>query len=209
MISKNWYLENHIDPSKSVGIDEVGRGPLAGPVVAAAVWIPSNAISDLNQENFVIRDSKKMTASNRQKVVNYINNQQQIRYAIGMASVEEIDELNILQATFLAMQRAVKILNIDVPTLLIDGNRAPTFSNKKIFTIVGGDDRVLSISLASIIAKQYRDKVMTDLAREYPQYEWDKNVGYGTRKHIDAIHTYGITPFHRKTFAPMKNMIKQ
>lgn len=203
-----WYLENDIIPDISVGIDEVGRGPLAGPVVAAAVWISSSGIAMLENSELPVRDSKKLSFNQREKVVQWINAQPSdiVKYAIGEASVQEIDSKNILQATFLAMQRAHSQLDAKDKVVLVDGNKAPEFGLSEVITVVKGDNKVVSISLASIIAKQHRDRIMVDLAKKYPNYGWENNVGYGTHEHICAILRYGSTPHHRKSFAPVKDL---
>lgn len=203
----NWYRENNVDIARSVGIDEVGRGPLAGPVVAAAVWIDHTAIEMLENSKLVVRDSKKMTEHAREAVVNFLQNapQEHVKISIAEASVEEIDSLNILHATMLAMKRAFLGLQMKNVEILIDGDRKPNIESP-MRTIVGGDDKVLGISLASIVAKQYRDHFMQKLAEQFPGYDWEKNVGYGTKKHLQAIHDLGITKWHRESFKPMSEM---
>ncbi|MCR5224507.1 MAG: ribonuclease HII [Alphaproteobacteria bacterium] len=203
-----WYEENNISIENSIGIDEVGRGPLAGPVVAAAVWISDALAFELERGKLVVRDSKKMTAKQRARVVEWADDQHYdfFRYSIGHATVEEIDELNILNAALLAMKRAYESLGIQKEYVIVDGNKTPKIDAKSVIPIVGGDNKVLSISLASIIAKEYRDSLMKKLALEYPYYGWSRNVGYGSKEHIEAILKFGITPYHRKTFAPIKDM---
>ncbi|MDR1375322.1 MAG: ribonuclease HII [Holosporaceae bacterium] len=199
----DWYYANKIQLDHSIGIDEVGRGPLAGPVVATAVWISSELALQLEKSNkLVVRDSKKMSHAQRMKVVEWLRLQPQelLRYAIGQATVEEIDQLNILNATMLSMERALNSLGIFKKYALVDGNRAPDLKNIQTRLVVKGDDKVLSISLASIIAKEHRDDSMRKLALEYPHYGWETNVGYGSQQHLRAISMYGITPHHRKTF---------
>lgn len=196
---------------ESVGVDEVGRGPLAGPVVAACVYTPE--FVDFSPGLPKIRDSKKMTHISRMKVVDWLHSQNDIKYAIAFASVQEIDDLNILQATFLAMKRAITALKgqiaVDSIPVYIDGNRLPDFSAQNMQCIVGGDNKIISIALASIIAKEYRDSLMRKLDEKYPQYGFAKNVGYGTKQHISAIYKYGITEQHRKSFEPVKSKIAQ
>ncbi|MDR2157966.1 MAG: ribonuclease HII [Holosporaceae bacterium] len=206
-----WYDENGIDVEDSVGIDEAGRGPLAGPVVAASVWISSPLFATLKNSDLIIRDSKKMTARQRKKVLDWIKLQsdETIRYSIASATVEEIDEINILQAALLAMKRSYYSLKFPVKRLLVDGNKAPRIKDVDVRTIVKGDDKVLSISLASIIAKEYRDNLMRKLALEYPHYGWETNVGYGSKKHMESILQQGITPHHRKTFAPINTFLSK
>lgn len=201
----NWYIENKILAEASIGIDEVGRGPLAGPVVAVAVWINDDGLNALGSSGIVIRDSKKMSHLQRVRALQWINEQPKsnIKYAIAEASVEEIDEINILEAALLAMNRAYKSLDIKNCVALIDGNKSP--ENLKSIRIVKGDDKVPAISIASVIAKEYRDNLMRQLAMQFPAYGWETNVGYGTKQHLEAIGKFGITPHHRKSFAPIKN----
>lgn len=178
-----------------VGIDEVGRGPLAGPVMAAAV-ILSSEIEGL-------ADSKKLSAKTRELLFEKIIKTSKV--AIGSASVEEIDKINILQASLLAMQRAYNNLEIIADLALVDGNKAPKLNAIEIQTIIGGDAKVPAISAASIIAKVTRDKIMCELGLEFPYYLWHKNAGYGTKAHLEAIEQYGITKHHRLSFAPIKD----
>lgn len=177
------------------GVDEVGRGCLAGPVVAAAVILPPRcAIEGLH-------DSKKLSPKQRERLAEAIKSEA-LAYAIGEVAPREIDAINILNATFRAMTMAIKHLSIEPEYLLIDGNRFRSELQIPYETLVGGDDRVASIAAASILAKTYRDALMCRLAEEYPQYDWHHNMGYGTRKHIEAIHKWGTTPYHRLSFAP-------
>jgi ribonuclease HII len=203
-----WYEENKIDIEDSIGIDEVGRGPLAGPVVAASVWISSESVANLTNSGLVVGDSKKMTANQRKKVVDWVKSQsdKEIKYSIASSTVEEIDNLNILKAALLAMERSHNLLGKSTKYVLVDGNRSPAIANTNVITVIKGDTKILSISLASIMAKEYRDDLMRKLSVEYPNYGWKTNVGYGAEKHIDAILKYGITPHHRKTFMPIKAM---
>jgi ribonuclease HII len=180
------------------GVDEVGRGPLAGPVLAAAV------ILDPQRLPLAANDSKKMTAAKREQLFSEIMTSAQV--GIGQASVQEIDDINILQATFLAMRRAIEALPQKPAMLLIDGNRAPDFGIPAR-TIISGDAKVLSIAAASIIAKVTRDRLMTQLAQAHPQYDWPHNAGYGTAKHLQALQQHGVTPHHRRTFRPISEMV--
>lgn len=182
------------------GIDEAGRGPWAGPVVAAAVI--------LNRDNLPtgINDSKKLTAAKREALFDIIL--ATATCGIGMASVEEIDSLNILGATKLAMQRAVAQLSTPPDVALIDGNRAPVLPCKAV-TVVGGDAKSLSIGAASILAKVTRDRIMCALAKEYPGYGWESNAGYGTSAHQAGLASLGITPHHRKSYAPIRAIVEQ
>ncbi len=184
------------------GCDEAGRGPLAGPVYAAAVILPEGFYHPL------LKDSKKMTAAQRDKMCEIIINEA-IAWGVARVSAEEIDEINILQASIKAMQEALKGIisdfNIEPELILVDGNRFKTFydlNGNRIphKCIVKGDDKVPEISAASILAKTYRDKYMMRLDEEYPQYGWRHNMGYPTKEHREAIHRYGLSPYHRKTF---------
>ena len=183
-----------------IGIDEVGRGPLAGPVVSAAVRLPKNFNSkDLN-------DSKKISKSKRQNIYNLLINT--CDYQIGIANVEEIDKYNILQATFLSMNRAIKKFNLPSNyKILVDGPWSFDRKNNNIIPKIKRDSIYPSIAAASIIAKVYRDNLMLNLSKQYSNYFWEKNSGYGTKKHIEAIKNYGVTEHHRKTFAPIHKML--
>ena len=185
------------------GVDEVGRGPLAGPVVAAAVILPLDFPDSLASQ---IRDSKKMSDIARERIFEPLK--QHCRYAIAEASVAEIDELNILWASMLAMQRAIECLNTSIDTALIDGTRSPKLTCAST-PIVKGDDKSYSIAAASIIAKVHRDRFMQKLATEYPAYGWDHNAGYGTAEHLAAVTQHGVTPWHRSTFAPIREALKK
>ncbi|MDR1982314.1 MAG: ribonuclease HII [Holosporaceae bacterium] len=205
----SWYKENKISVDDSIGIDEVGRGPLAGPVVAASVWISQTSAIKLSDSDLVVRDSKKMSPFQRKKIVDWMKSQspKDIKYSIASATVEEIDNLNILNASLLAMERSHNSLDKSTKYILVDGNKAPHIKNADILTIIKGDTQVLSIALASIIAKEYRDNLMQQLSMEYPNYGWKTNVGYGSAKHIEAISKFGITQHHRKTFMPLKKQL--
>lgn len=174
------------------GIDEAGRGPLAGPVCAAAVILPEGLeIPGLN-------DSKKLTDKKRRELFPIIE-EQALAYGIGWASQAEIDDINILQATFLAMSRAVEQLNIRPDLALVDGNRAPTL-DLPVETVVKGDSLSASIAAASVLAKVSRDDVMLRMAEEYPGYGFEVHKGYGTKAHYEALRTFGPSPIHRRTF---------
>ncbi len=181
------------------GVDEAGRGPLAGPVVAAAVILCAGGIEGLD-------DSKKLSATRRALLEAQIVAHCQV--GIGMASVEEIDTLNILQATLLAMTRAVEALGVEPARVLVDGNRLPRWR----FTaeaVIGGDAIHPCISAASIIAKQHRDRIMIAADAEWPDYGWASNKGYGAAVHLDALMRLGATPLHRRAFAPVAAAIKR
>ena len=177
----------------TAGVDEVGRGPLAGPVVSAAV------ILDFKNIPKGINDSKKISKKKRELLSKEITKNSII--SIGHASVEEIDKINILQASLLAMKRAVEGLSIKASIVLVDGIYCPDIKNE-CHSIVSGDSKSLSIAAASIVAKVYRDKIMREYGLKYPGYKWEKNSGYGTKEHIEAIQRLGVTPIHRTSFNP-------
>ena len=181
-----------------IGVDEVGRGPLAGPVISAAIILNKEKIPE------GINDSKKLSKKKREVISEELISQHS--FAIGIASVEEIDKINILQASLLAMKRAVLNLNIKPQTILVDGNKLPDLEYN-MYPIIKGDSKSISIAAASIIAKVYRDKLMQDLSLQYPGYYWEKNSGYGTKQHLLALNNLGVTPIHRKSFAPIYNML--
>lgn len=180
-----------------VGVDEAGRGPLAGPVVAAAVLLCDGGIVGLD-------DSKKLTAKRRAILETEIK--ARCRWGIGEASVAEIDRINILQATFLAMTRAVEALGFEPAEVLVDGNRLPRWKYSAR-AIVGGDALHPSISAASILAKEHRDRFMVAASRDFPGFGWERNMGYGTAQHLAALRQYGPTPHHRTSFAPVANRL--
>jgi ribonuclease HII len=179
------------------GVDEVGRGCLAGPVVAAAVILPKNYTHPL------LKDSKKISADLREKLRVEIE-QVAICYAIAEVSNEEIDQLNILKATFKAMHMAVSSLSVKPELLLIDGNRFAAYPQIPHQCVIKGDNLFLSIAAASVLAKTHRDKLMQQWALDFPVYHWETNVGYPTRQHFEAIDKHGITHLHRKSFSLFK-----
>ena len=182
-----------------VGVDEVGRGPLAGPVTAAAVRLNNNFLShELN-------DSKKLSKKNREKIFREIITHS--RFAISFSSVEEIDRYNILQASLLAMKRAVESLNIPNATILVDGKFTFDKNNKNIKTFISGDQVYPSIAAASIVAKVIRDRYMELIGKKFEVYDWGKNSGYGTKNHLLALNKFGATPFHRKSFSPVHKIL--
>ena len=181
------------------GVDEVGRGALFGMVVTAAVILPKTAIIDC--QNWGIKDSKKLSARRRELLVPQIQ-QAAIAYNIGVATVAEIDDLNILQATLLAMRRAIMGLAITPELCLIDGNKSIPDLDIPQQTLIKGEDKSVSIAAASILAKVWRDRLTIELAEIYPMYHLAKNKGYGTAQHLMAIEKYGITPEHRQSFSP-------
>lgn len=175
------------------GCDEAGRGPLAGPVFAAAVILPKDFHHPL------LNDSKKMTEKARETLRPIIE-KEATAWAVEMVSAEEIDTINILNASITGMQRAVRRLEVKPEYLLIDGNRFKPFDGYEYKCVVKGDAKFASIAAASVLAKTYRDEYMRKLAQEYPQYGWDRNMGYPTKEHIAAIIEHGYTPHHRKSF---------
>ena len=187
-----WEIEDSLGLHLICGVDEAGRGPLAGPVCAAAVILPEHLqIPGLN-------DSKKLTDKKRRELFPVIQ-EQAIAYGIGLASESEIDEINILQATFLAMRRALDQLTVRPEIALIDGNRETDFG-LPVKTVVKGDSLSANIAAASILAKVTRDNIMVELAQQYPEYGFEIHKGYGTKAHYEALRTYGPCPIHRKTF---------
>ena len=177
------------------GVDEVGRGSLIGPVYAAAV------ILNKSIDKKLLKDSKTIAKNKREVLSNYIKKNS--IWAIGKASVKEIEKINILQASLLAMKRAIKKLKIKPAYVLIDGNKLPELNNYKLKSVIKGDQKIPSISAASIVAKVTRDKMITNLAKKFKGYCWEQNYGYGTKQHLKAIKNLGITSHHRKTFSPI------
>lgn len=186
---KSHYYESLIE----AGCDEAGRGCLAGSVYAAAVILPPD------YQNELLNDSKKLTAKKRYALREEIE-RDAIAWAVGIVTPEEIDKINILNASFLAMHRALDQLKVRPEAVIIDGNRFKPYQDLPSTTIVKGDGKYLSIAAASILAKTYRDDYMLSLAEEYPQYDWQSNMGYPTKKHRQAIREHGITPYHRKSY---------
>lgn len=183
------YYPGHIE----AGCDEAGRGCLAGSVFAAAVILPE----DYHNADF--NDSKQLSAVKRYELREVIE-RDALAWAVGVATAEEIDRINILNASILAMHRALDQLKLRPEAIIVDGNRFKPYHFIPYTTIVKGDGKYLSIAAASILAKTYRDDYMDRLAEEYPQYDWLSNKGYPTRKHREAVARYGLTPYHRKTF---------
>ena len=175
------------------GIDEVGRGCLAGPVVSAAVILPEGF------SHPIIKDSKKMSEKKRDEAFRIIQ-ENSIAISVGISDPEEIDSINILQATFVSMKKAIDGLSVVPSKLLIDGDKFPGHKGIPFECIIKGDSKVQSISAASIIAKVTRDRLMKDLAKKFPHYLWESNVGYGTKDHMDAIEKNGLSKHHRRSF---------
>ena len=182
----------------TAGVDEVGRGCLAGPVVSAAVILKDSINLKL------LKDSKKIPFKKRIEIAKHIRLNS--TYAVGISSVKEILNLNILQASLLSMKRAIDKLVIKPELILIDGNFAPK-GLKNFETIINGDEKIKSISAASIIAKVFRDQLMIKLSEEFNNYAWERNFGYGTKAHMDALKKFGITSHHRKGFKPIHQML--
>ena len=187
------------------GIDEAGRGPLAGPVYAAAAVIDRTRVA--RKLLRMIDDSKKLTLEQREEAYEAMIASGVVQFAVGEASVEEIDRVNILQATYLAMRRAVQALVEQPEVVLIDGNRVPPQLGCRAEAIVGGDAHSYSIAAASIFAKVTRDRYMHALALTYPGYGWETNRGYGSQQHLEALSLLGPTPHHRRSFAPVTRLV--
>lgn len=186
---KNYYEQGRVE----AGCDEAGRGCLAGSVYAAAVILPP----DYHNER--LNDSKKLTARQRYALRQDIE-RDAVAWAVGVVTPQEIDQINILNASILAMHRALDQLQVRPEAIIVDGNRFKPYRDLPHATIVKGDGKYLSIAAASILAKTYRDDEMVRLAQEYPDYDWQHNMGYPTRKHREAIRQHGLTPYHRRTF---------
>jgi len=205
---RKFEKELNIRNAVIVGADEVGRGPWAGPVVAAAAWldkktVPKSLISMLD-------DSKKLSIKKREQInaqLQELNQTSIVKIALGEASIEEIDEINILQASMLAMQRAISSLDLHFDGALIDGNRLPKLPCPAK-AIVKGDSISLSIAAASVVAKVNRDRQMQQLSIQYPGYGWERNQGYGTAEHRAALLDLGVTPVHRRTFRPIRERLE-
>lgn len=199
-VNPDFSLENASGYDLVAGLDEAGRGPLCGPVVAAAVVFPNRNVD----VPVVIRDSKQMTPKQRAVAYDWIINN--TIWAVAECSPSEIDDLNILWASMMAMKRAFDKLQCDAEYCLVDGNRLPNGLNG--VPVVKGDSKSISIAAASILAKETRDRIMHELAQQFPQYGWDKNAGYPTKSHLQAIDKYGINQYYRKSFGPVKQRIK-
>lgn len=187
----NLLIEKQYAPNRVIGIDEAGRGPLAGPVVAAAVYIH-------NEPSFKVNDSKKLSKVKRDELYNLITTN--YKYSVAIVDHAEIDRINILQATMLAMKLAAEKMELDYSVVLVDGNKKPAIQNKTIEAIVKGDSKSFSIAAASIVAKVTRDRLMEEMAIEFPMYNWTKNMGYGTAEHMELIKLHGLCKYHRKSF---------
>lgn len=187
-------LQNHyFDGKIEAGCDEAGRGCLAGSVYAAAVILPDG------YNNPALNDSKKLTDAKRKQLRTEIE-RDAVAWAVGIVTAEEIDKINILRASFLAMHRALDLLKVRPEAIIVDGNRFVPYQNLPYATIVKGDGKYQAIAAASILAKTYRDDYMDALAEEYPYYDWKKNKGYPTKAHREGIRLHGISPYHRKSY---------
>lgn len=195
----DFAFESRHHPAHVAGVDEAGRGPLAGPVVAAAVVLRVEDCPD------GLNDSKKLSVTRRAALEQEIK-ARALCWGIGMASVEEIDSINILWATMLAMTRAMEALSADCAHVLVDGNRCPQWRWPST-AVVEGDARCLSIAAASILAKEARDRIMVAAAADHPHYGWESNKGYGSAKHLAALREHGPTPLHRRSFAPVAQLL--
>jgi len=180
------------------GVDEVGRGSLIGPVYAAAIILNKSIDSKL------LKDSKSLSKGQREELFSYIKKNSV--WAIGQSSIKEIEKINILQASLLAMKRAILKLKKKPTLVLIDGNKLPILNDYKLKYVIKGDQKIPCISAASIVAKVSRDRFITTLSKKLKNYGWDTNSGYGTKEHLRAIKKFGITKYHRKTFSPICNM---
>ena len=191
-----------------IGLDEVGRGPLAGPVVSCGCYFKNYKIQ--NEFNDYIGDSKKLSEKKREisfKFLQSLKKKNTIQYHLGIANVAEIDQLNILEATKLSMKRVLDKFNMENAYLLIDGNFSLNYKSYREQSVIKGDDKSLSIAAASIIAKVHRDRLMKKLSIKFQDFGWEKNAGYGTKMHIENIYRLGPTIHHRKTFEPIKSLI--
>lgn len=199
----DFCLEKNCGKKIVAGVDEAGRGPLCGPVVAGAVVFLKYDFGDMP----IITDSKQMSEKQRDIAFDWITNNPDIDWAVAQCSATEIDELNILRASLTAMKRAINGLKIRPEYCLVDGNKVPD----NIFgePVVKGDAKSLSIAAASILAKVTRDRLMKELAQKYPEYGWDKNAGYPTQQHLQAIEKYGINEHYRKTYKPVKERLEK
>ena len=204
----DFEIENSIE-GDVCGVDEAGRGPWAGPVVAGAVTLDINKVSQELIKN--LNDSKKLSKKKREMLYDLLLIEKEkgnVSIGVGISEAQEIDDINILQATFKAMIRAYDNMEFKTNHSLIDGNKTPKDFPTKATAIIKGDSKSLSISAASIIAKVTRDNIMQELSEKYPMYLWDKNAGYGTKAHIEALKIHGITSHHRKSYKPIKALIK-
>lgn len=204
----DFELENEIN-GVVAGVDEAGRGSWVGPVVAGCVVFLNRHVDDFLLEN--LNDSKKLSKKKREMLYELLIKEADkghLKIGIGEASAKEIDDINILNASFLAMRRAIKATGMAPNMVLVDGNRLPKTPQYPARAVIKGDAKSYSISAASILAKVYRDRLMEKMAERYPHYGFEKNAGYGTKVHIEGLKKYGITPEHRRSYAPVKALLK-
>lgn len=204
----DFALEDEFD-GVVAGVDEAGRGPWVGPVVAGCVVFVNRNVHPFLLDN--LNDSKKLSKKKREQLFQLLQDEAQqghIKIGIGQASAQEIDEINILNASFLAMKRAIDTANVHPDLVLVDGNRNPQKFGYATKAVIKGDAKSYSISAASILAKVYRDRLMEKMALQYPGYGFEKNAGYGTKTHIEGLKNRGVTPEHRKSYAPIKEFLK-
>lgn len=192
---------NYSQYTLETGTDEAGRGCLSGPVVAAAVILPKDFKHDF------LNDSKQLSQKKRQELRPYIE-EHALNYSVAFVSHQEVDEINVLQASITAMHRAIMKLSTEPEFIIVDGNKFKPYKEIPYQTIIKGDAKFMSIAAASILAKTYRDEYMEKIDKEYPQYNWKKNKGYPTKEHRNAIREFGITPYHRKTFKLLPEQLK-
>ena len=198
---ENKMLQLKFSNKIEVGCDEAGRGCLAGPVVAAAVLLPDNF------KNKILNDSKQLKKQERE-ILEIIIKREAVSYGIGVVSSKEIDQINILKASILAMHRAIDAIKNEYQLLLIDGNRFYPYKNISHKCIIKGDGKFLSIAAASVLAKTERDRIMKNISKEFPQYNWENNKGYPTKQHREAILKHGANKYHRKSFQLLPNQLK-
>lgn len=204
----DFLLEDEIN-GVVAGVDEAGRGPWVGPVAAGCAVFLSRDVDARLLEN--LNDSKKLAKKKREMLFDLLQKEAEkgtMKLGIGLASAAEIDEINILNASFLAMERAIEKAGVQPALVLVDGNRVPRDFGWAVKTVIKGDGKSYSIAAASILAKVYRDRLMEEMARQYPGYGFEKNAGYGTKAHIEGLKKFGVTPEHRRSYAPVKEFLK-
>lgn len=204
----DFLLEDEIN-GVVAGVDEAGRGPWAGPVAAGCAVFLSRDVDMRLLGN--LNDSKKLSKKKREMLFDLLQKETEkgtMKLGIGLASAAEIDEINVLNASFLAMERAIEKAGVQPALVLVDGNRMPRDFGWPAKTVIKGDGKSYSIAAASILAKVYRDRLMEEMARQYPGYGFEKNAGYGTKAHIEGLKKFGVTPEHRRSYAPVKEFLK-
>lgn len=204
----DFLLEDDVN-GMVAGVDEAGRGPWVGPVVAGCAVFLKREVDERLLEN--LNDSKKLSKKKREMLYDLLFEEEKrgnVLLGIGEASAQEIDEINILNASFLAMKRALQAAKVKPDLVLVDGNREPKDFGFKTKAVIKGDAKSYSVSAASILAKVYRDRLMEEMAKKYPGYGFEKNAGYGTKAHIEGLKQFGVTPEHRKSYAPIKEFLR-